>query len=153
LDIHKIIEKTLSHLNLQIEKRGGSIHKNLIASNNHIVSDDVHLTNIIYNLLDNANKYSPDKPEIRIDTEDHHQGLLIRISDKGMGMKKEAIDKIFDRFYRIPTGNIHDIKGFGLGLTYVKTILLALGGQIKVKSTPGKGSTFEIILPINNGQN
>jgi two-component system phosphate regulon sensor histidine kinase PhoR len=153
LDIHQIIEKTLSHLNLQIEKRGGSIHKNLIASNNHIISDDVHLTNIIYNLLDNANKYSPEKPEIRIDTEDHHQGLLIRISDKGIGMTKEAIDKIFDRFYRIPTGNIHDIKGFGLGLTYVKTILLALGGQIKVKSTPGKGSTFEIILPINNGQN
>ena len=153
LDIHQIIEKTLSHFNLQIEKRGGIIHKNLIASNNIITSDDVHLTNIIYNLLDNANKYSPEKPEIRIDTEDHHQGLLIRISDKGIGMTKEAIDKIFDRFYRVPTGNIHDIKGFGLGLTYVKTIILALGGQIKVKSAPGKGSTFEIILPINNGQN
>jgi two-component system phosphate regulon sensor histidine kinase PhoR len=153
LDIHQIIEKTLSHFNLQIEKRGGSVNKNLIASNNKIVSDDVHLTNILYNLLDNANKYSPEKPEIRIDTEDHHQGLLIRISDKGVGMSKEAIDKIFDRFYRVPTGNIHDIKGFGLGLTYVKTILLALGGQIKVKSTPGKGSTFEIILPISNGQN
>jgi len=153
LDIHQIVDKALSHVNLQIEKRGGSIHKNLIASNNIIISDDVHLTNIIYNLLDNANKYSPDMPEIRIDTEDHHQGLLIRISDKGIGMTKEAIDKIFDRFYRIPTGNIHDIKGFGLGLTYVKTILLALGGQIKVKSTPGKGSSFEIILPLNNGQN
>ena len=153
LDIHQIVDKALSHVNIQIEKRGGSIHKNLIASNNIIISDDVHLTNIIYNLLDNANKYSPDKPEIEIDTEDHHQGLLIRISDKGIGMTKEAIDKIFDRFYRIPTGNIHDIKGFGLGLTYVKTILLALGGHIKVKSTPGKGSSFEIILPLNNGQN
>ena len=153
LDIHQIIEKTLSHLNLQIERRGGTIHKNLIASNHIIVSDDVHLTNIVYNLLDNANKYSPEKPEISIDTEDHHLGLLIRISDKGIGMTKEAIDKIFDRFYRVPTGNIHDIKGFGLGLTYVKTIILALGGQIKVKSAPGKGSTFEIILPINNGQN
>lgn len=153
LDIHQIIDKALSHINLQIEKRGGSIQKNLIASNNIIISDDVHLTNIIYNLLDNANKYSTDKPQIGIDTEDHHQGLLIRISDKGIGMTKEAIDKIFDRFYRVPTGNIHDTKGFGLGLTYVKTILLALGGQIKVKSTPGKGSTFEIILPLNNGQN
>ncbi len=148
LDIHQIIDKALSHINLQIEKRGGSIQKNLIASNNIIISDDVHLTNIIYNLLDNANKYSTDKPQIGIDTEDHHQGLLIRISDKGIGMTKEAIDKIFDRFYRVPTGNIHDTKGFGLGLTYVKTILLALGGQIKVKSTPGKGSTFEIILPL-----
>jgi two-component system phosphate regulon sensor histidine kinase PhoR len=153
LDIHQIIDKALSHINLQVEKRGGSIQKNLIASNSTILSDDVHLTNIIYNLLDNANKYSPDKPEIRIDTEDHHQGILIRISDKGIGMTKEAIDKIFDKFYRIPTGNLHDVKGFGLGLTYVKMILLALGGQIKVKSTPGKGSTFEIILPLNNGQN
>jgi two-component system phosphate regulon sensor histidine kinase PhoR len=153
LDIHKIIEKALSHINLQIEKRGGIIEKNLIASNSKIISDDVHLTNIIYNLLDNANKYSPETPEIRIDTEDHHLGILIRITDKGIGMTKEALDKIFDRFYRIPTGNLHDVKGFGLGLTYVKTILLALGGQIKVKSSPGKGSSFEIILPLDNGQN
>jgi two-component system phosphate regulon sensor histidine kinase PhoR len=153
LDIHQIIEKALSHINLQIEKRGGIIQKNLIASNNIIISDDVHLTNIIYNLLDNANKYSPEQPEIRIDTEDHHQGILIRISDKGIGMTKEAVDKIFDKFYRVPTGNLHDVKGFGLGLTYVKTILMVLGGRIKVKSTPGKGSTFEIILPLENGQN
>jgi two-component system phosphate regulon sensor histidine kinase PhoR len=153
LDVHQIIDKALSHINLQVEKRGGAIHKNLIASNNHIISDEVHLSNIIYNLLDNANKYSQEKPDIRIDTEDHHQGLLIRISDKGVGMTKEAIEKIFDKFYRVPTGNIHDIKGFGLGLTYVKTILLVLGGQIKVKSTPGKGSSFEIVLPLNNGQN
>lgn len=153
LDIHQIIEKALSHINLQIEKRGGIIQKNLIASNNIIISDDVHLTNIIYNLLDNANKYSPEQPEIRIDTEDHHQGILIRISDKGIGMTKEAVDKIFDKFYRVPTGNLHDVKGFGLGLTYVKAILMVLGGRIKVKSTPGKGSTFEIILPLENGQN
>lgn len=153
LDIHHIIEKALGHVSLQVEKKGGMIHKNLIASNHSIVSDEVHLSNIIYNLLDNAIKYSQERPEIRIDTEDHHQGLLIRISDKGIGMTKEAIGKIFDKFYRVPTGNIHDVKGFGLGLTYVKTILLALGGQIKVKSTPGKGSSFEIVLPINHGQN
>jgi len=153
IDIHEIIDKALSHINLQVEKRGGCIQKNLIASNHLIVSDNVHLTNVIYNLLDNANKYSPESPDIRIDTEDHHLGILIRITDKGVGMSKASIEKIFDRFYRIPTGNLHDVKGFGLGLTYVKTILLALGGQIKVKSTPGKGSTFEIILPIHNGQN
>jgi len=153
LDVHQIIEKALSHINLTVEKRGGSINKNLIASNNIIISDEVHLTNIIYNLLDNANKYSYDKPEIRIDTEDHHLGLLIRITDNGIGMTKETIGKIFDKFYRVSTGNIHDIKGFGLGLTYVKTILMALGGQIKVKSVPTKGSSFEIILPLNHGQN
>jgi two-component system phosphate regulon sensor histidine kinase PhoR len=153
LDVHQIIDKALSHINLQIEKRGGVINTNLIASNHKIVSDEVHLTNIVYNLLDNANKYSYDKPEIRIDTEDHHLGLLIRITDKGIGMNKEVIGKIFDKFYRVPTGNIHDVKGFGLGLTYVKNILMALGGQIKVKSIPSKGSSFEIILPLNNGQN
>ena len=153
LDVHQIIDKALSHINLQVEKRGGVINTNLIASNHIIVSDEVHLTNIIYNLLDNANKYSYDKPEIRIDTEDHHLGLLIRITDKGIGMNKEAIGKIFDKFYRVPTGNIHDVKGFGLGLTYVKNILMPLGGQIKVKSIPSKGSSFEIILPLNNGQN
>lgn len=151
IDVHRIIDKALSHVSLQVERRGGKIHKNLLASNNLIVSDEVHLTNIIYNLLDNANKYSPETPDIRIDTEDHHQGLLIRITDKGIGMTREAVDKIFDKFYRVPTGNIHDVKGFGLGLTYVKTILLAMGGQIKVKSYPGRGSTFEIILPIQNG--
>ena len=153
LDVPLIIEKALGHISLQVDRKGGTIQKNLIATNHRIVSDDVHLSNIIYNLLDNANKYSRENPEIRIDTEDHHQGLLIRISDKGIGMTKEAIGKIFDKFYRVPTGNIHDVKGFGLGLTYVKTILLALGGQIKVKSIPGKGSSFEIVLPVNHGQN
>lgn len=151
LDIHEIIDKVISNLKFQIQKNGGEIEKRLIASNNRIISDEVHLTNIIYNLLDNANKYSKDIAEINIETEDHHQGLLIRISDKGIGMSKEAIEKIFDKFYRVPTGNIHDIKGFGLGLAYVKTMLVALGGHIKVKSIISKGSTFEIILPLKYG--
>jgi len=151
LDIHEIIDKVISNLKFQIQKNGGEIEKRLIASNNRIISDEVHLTNIIYNLLDNANKYSKDIAEITIETEDHHQGLLIRISDKGIGMSREAIEKIFDKFYRVPTGNIHDIKGFGLGLAYVKTMLVALNGQIKVKSVLSKGSTFEIILPLKYG--
>lgn len=153
LDVHQIIDKAIEHINLQVKKRGGKIEKHLHADNNRIISDEVHLTNIIYNLLDNANKYSRENPEIDIYTEDHHQGLLIRISDKGIGMSKEVLNKIFERFYRVPTGNLHDVKGFGLGLAYVRTILMALGGQINVKSTPGSGSTFDIILPLKNEQN
>jgi two-component system phosphate regulon sensor histidine kinase PhoR len=154
IDVHAVIDKAIDHINLQVEKKGGKIEKRLIADNHLIRTDEVHLTNIIYNLLDNANKYSSRDPLIQIETEDHHQGILIRIRDKGIGISKEVLNRIFEKFYRVPTGNLHDVKGFGLGLAYVKTMLLALGGQIKVNSTPGVGSTFEIIMPIStHGQN
>jgi len=154
IDVHEVIEKAISHVNLQVEKKGGAIEKRLIADNHKIITDEIHLTNIIYNLLDNANKYSKDKPLIQVETEDHHQGILIRIKDTGIGMSKEVLNKIFEKFYRVPTGNLHDVKGFGLGLAYVKTMLIALGGHIKVQSTPEVGSTFEIILPLSpHGQN
>ena len=109
----------------------------------------MHLTNIIYNLLDNANKYSREKPDITIKTKNKNGGISVEISDKGIGMSKDVVNKIFERFYREPTGNLHDVKGFGLGLTYVKTMLDALGGSIGVKSDTAKGSTFEIYLPQN----
>jgi two-component system phosphate regulon sensor histidine kinase PhoR len=154
IDVHEVIDKAISHINLQVEKKGGKIEKRLIADNHQIVTDELHLTNIIYNLLDNANKYSKEQPLIDVETEDHHQGILIRIKDTGIGMSKEVLNKIFEKFYRVPTGNLHDVKGFGLGLAYVKTMLIALGGHIKVQSTPGVGSTFEIILPLSpHGQN
>jgi two-component system phosphate regulon sensor histidine kinase PhoR len=108
----------------------------------------VHLTNIIFNLLDNANKYSPEKPQISIQTEETPEGIAIRVSDKGIGMTKESIKNIFEKFYRVPTGNLHDVKGFGLGLSYVKKIVEEHKGKIRVQSKLGEGSTFEIILPI-----
>jgi two-component system phosphate regulon sensor histidine kinase PhoR len=154
INVHEVIEKAISHINLQVQKRGGRIEKRLIADNFRIITDEIHLTNIIYNLLDNANKYSHDEPQINVETEDHHQGILVRIRDRGIGMTREELNKIFEKFYRVPTGNLHDVKGFGLGLAYVKTMLNALGGQVKVQSTPGIGSTFEIILPLSpHGQN
>lgn len=154
IDVHEVIDKAISHINLQVEKKSGKIEKRLIADNHQIITDEIHLTNIIYNLLDNANKYSNEKPQIDVETEDHHQGILIRIKDQGIGMSKEVLNKIFEKFYRVPTGNLHDVKGFGLGLAYVKTMLITLGGHIKVQSTPGVGSTFEIILPLSpHGQN
>ena len=147
LDVHEVIDRALENVNLQIEKREGVINKKLSASSKEVVSDEVHLTNIIYNLLDNANKYSRDKPEITISTKNQNGGIVVEISDKGIGMSREVMNRIFEKFYREPTGNLHDVKGFGLGLTYVKTMLDALGGSIGVKSDIAKGSTFEIYLP------
>ena len=150
-NLHQIIEKALVNINIMVEKRGGSISSQLLASKPIIEADKVHLTNIIYNLLDNANKYSPDAPKINIRTENISTGVILKISDQGIGMSKEASQKIFDKFYRVSTGNVHDVKGFGLGLSYVKNIIDMHHGSINVKSEPGKGSTFKIILPFNHG--
>ncbi|NJN26461.1 MAG: HAMP domain-containing histidine kinase [Cyclobacteriaceae bacterium] len=149
LDMHEVIDRALANINIQIEKRNGKIDKRLQAGNNEVLADEVHLTNIIYNLLDNASKYSPEKPEITIATHNYNGGIIVRISDKGIGMSREVMSRIFEKFYREPTGNRHDVKGFGLGLTYVKTMLDALGGTISVKSEIARGSTFEIYLPQN----
>ena len=149
LDVHEVIDRALGNINIQIEKRQGVIKKQLLADTKEVIADEVHLTNIIYNLLDNANKYSPEKPEISITTKNYNGGIIVQISDKGIGMSKEVLNRIFEKFYREPTGNLHDVKGFGLGLTYVKTMLDALGGTIGVKSDIAKGSTFEIYLPQN----
>lgn len=149
LDVHEVIDRALENINIQMEKRNGVIKKQLAASSKEVIADEVHLTNIIYNLLDNANKYSREKPEITISTKNKNDGIVVQISDKGIGMSKEVMNRIFEKFYREPTGNLHDVKGFGLGLTYVKTILDALGGSIGVKSDIAKGSTFEIYLPQN----
>ncbi len=149
LDVHQVIDKALDNINIQIEKRDGVIKKQLLAAQKEVVADEVHLTNIIYNLLDNANKYSREKPEITIATKNKNGGIVVKIVDRGIGMSKEVSNRIFEKFYREPTGNLHDVKGFGLGLTYVKTMLDALGGSIDVKSDLAKGSTFEIYLPQN----
>lgn len=152
LDLHKIIDNAIQNINLQVEKRGGDIKKVLDADRKDVMADELHLTNIIYNLLDNANKYSKDKPDITISTENTDRGIKVKVRDKGIGMSKEVMNKIFDKFYRVPTGNLHDVKGFGLGLAYVKTMLEALGGSIDVSSSMHKGSEFEIYLP-QNGKN
>lgn len=150
-DVHEIIESALSNIKLSIEKKGGSLTSQLNAKRSLIEADKVHLTNIIYNLADNANKYSQENPEIHIRTENISTGIIIRISDKGIGMSKEALEKIFDKFFRVSTGNRHDVKGFGLGLSYVKDIVEMHKGEVSVKSELGKGSTFKIYLPYHHG--
>ena len=113
-----------------------------------IIGDELHLSNVIFNLIDNSIKYSNHDILIRIKTRSEDKKVTLTLSDNGMGMGKEQLSKIFDQFYRIPTGNIHDVKGFGLGLSYVQDIVKRLGGTIKVKSEIDKGTEFEITLPL-----
>ena len=149
VDMHQLIQKAAQNIALQVSQRDGQLLMNLDATVHELYGDRVHLTNIIYNLLDNANKYSPEEPDINLSTFNEGDKFVIRVSDKGQGINKADLPHIFTRFYRVSTGDLHDVKGFGLGLSYVKDIVEAHGGTISVQSTPGKGSTFEVSLPMN----
>jgi two-component system, OmpR family, phosphate regulon sensor histidine kinase PhoR len=147
VNLSEILEKAKQHIALQVEKREGEIRADINLSDPYVEGDPFHLANVINNLLDNANKYSPGKPDITLSAHEEQNRIAISIQDKGMGMNKEAQRKIFDKFYRVPTGNVHDVKGFGLGLAYVKTMVEAHHGQVLVDSEPDKGSIFTIYLP------
>lgn len=151
LDAHQIISKVANNLALQVQEKNGSIDLKLAATDSVIEADEVHFSNIIFNLLDNAMKYSTEAPRIFVETLKHGNGMFtIKIIDNGIGMDKETQTRIFEKFYRAHTGNIHNVKGFGLGLSYVKAIVDAHDGKIKVESIPGKGSTFTITLPATH---
>ena len=150
VDLHEIIENVVKSFYLQVENQNGKIEKNLNADYSKVKIDEVHFTNVIYNLLDNAIKYSNGKPEIKVETRNINHSLLIAVEDNGMGIKKKDQKKIFDQFYRVPTGNLHDVKGFGLGLNYVKRMVEEHNGSIKLHSEYKKGSRFEIFIPYNN---
>lgn len=152
VNIHEIIERVLNNIGVQIEKKQGKITLDFEAENEIIEADEMHLTNIIYNLVDNASKYSPQKPNITVATRSDEDGVYFSVSDIGLGMKNEEISRIFDQFYRVPTGNLHDVKGFGLGLSYVKKMVEAHGGTIGVESQIGQGSRFEVFLPNKNNR-
>jgi len=149
VDVHDLISTAAEHMNLKVLKRNGILRTELKANSTTLNADATHLSNIIHNMLDNAEKYSADNVDITIGTENIKSGILISVSDNGIGMTKDQLKNIFEKFYRAHTGNIHDVKGFGLGLSYVKAIVDAHGGTINVKSELGKGSTFSIYLPQN----
>ncbi len=151
IDIHVIANKVCDNLQLQISNRKGTLERSLLAEKCIIFADEVHITNIIANLLDNALKYSKDKPKIKLSTYNRNDGLVIEVKDNGIGISKENIKRIFEQFYRVPTGNVHNVKGFGLGLSYVKKIVEAHGGQIWADSELGSGSTFSIYIPFKSG--
>ncbi len=148
INLNDLIMKAADHTSLKIEKRQGTLDTQLSAQNPMIEGDQNHISNIIHNLLDNAEKYSPENPKIIISTKNEKDGVSITVTDKGIGMTKEAIKHIFDKFYRVHTGNRHDVKGFGLGLSYVKALVTAHRGNISVKSEPGKGSSFTVYFPF-----
>ncbi len=148
INIHEVIEQVLTNLAVQIESKSGIVHLELNAKQPEMYADEVHLTNIIFNLLDNAIKYSPENLAINISTETNDNMLTIRISDKGIGMTNDQLARIFEKFYRVPTGNVHDVKGFGLGLSYVKKMVELHGGQVAVQSKPGVGTTFEVFFEV-----
>jgi signal transduction histidine kinase len=152
LDVHSIIENVVKSFYIQVEQKDGNIQKSLNADNHVAKVDEVHFTNIIFNLLDNAVKYSNEAPEINIETKNSSGNLVIGIQDNGVGIRKKDQNKIFDQFYRVPTGNRHDVKGFGLGLNYVKRMVEQHGGNISLESEYKKGTRFEIIIPLNNQQ-
>jgi two-component system phosphate regulon sensor histidine kinase PhoR len=148
VDIHELIRNITDNIRLQTESRNGQLIVNLEASQTHVLADESHMTNVLISILDNAIKYSPVNPEIRVSTTNSRSSIVISISDNGIGMNSDTQKKIFDKFFRVTSGNIHSIKGFGLGLSYAKAIVLAHKGEIKVNSEVDKGSRFEIILPV-----
>ncbi len=152
-DLHQVINQVAENISIQVKTKSGNIFKSLNAEKSILKADLVHITNLIYNLLDNANKYTPSTPEIIIETKNQKEGILLLVSDNGIGIKRENLTKIFDKFYRVPTGNIHNVKGFGLGLNYVKAIVEKHGGEINVTSDFGKGTSFKIYLPFNHNEN
>lgn len=147
-DMHELLDEVKENFEFNQMETGGLIDLQLNAEQFEINVDPVHLSNVVYNLMDNAVKYSDDNPEIKLSTHSDKRWFTLEVSDNGIGIKRDDQKMIFDKFFRVPTGNRHDVKGFGLGLYYVKLIIEEHGGQILVKSTVGKGTTFTVRLPI-----
>ena len=149
VDVHQVIERVLKSMRMHMEKRKVKIDLQLKAGRHELEADTVHLTNVVFNLVDNALKYTPESPEIKIETREQNGQFVLAVSDNGIGISRDQQKKIFEKLYRVPTGNIHNVKGFGLGLSYVKVIVEMHHGQIKLESEPEVGSTFSVYLPYN----
>jgi signal transduction histidine kinase len=147
LDVNELANMVVRNMLIQIKNKNGQIIKNLDAVNSFAEVDEVHFTNVIFNLIDNAIKYSDGRPDITVSTADTPDGLSISIQDRGVGISKADQKRIFDQFYRVSTGNIHNVKGFGLGLAYVKNVVKAHNGTIELESEPGQGTRFTVFLP------
>lgn len=149
-DIHEVITDVVSKIGIQVQIKDGSIITDFKADPSDILADKVHITNLINNLLDNANKYTPQKPRIKVSTTNVNTGIMISIEDNGIGISNKNQKKIFDKLYRVPMGNLHDFKGFGLGLSYVKAIVEFHKGSISLESELKKGTKFDVFLPYKS---
>lgn len=148
IHVHEMIEQVMDNFKLQLNEKNAHFQLLLNAKNDKLSGDEVHFSNLISNLVDNAIKYSADSLMIKISTHSTRNYLVIRIEDNGIGMSKESTKRIFEKFYRAHTGNLHNVKGFGLGMSYVKTVIDAHKGRIKVESTLAKGTAFTIEVPV-----
>lgn len=150
IDLHTLIRNASLPAQVNTEARGGSLKLELNANEHQVFGDEMHLINVIANLLDNAIKYSPDPPEICIATSSNAEYIEVSVADKGIGIPENALPHIFEKFYRVPKGNLHDVKGFGIGLYYVYLIIEGHNGKISAKSQPGGGSIFTFNLPLQH---
>ncbi len=148
LPANELVTKALGNYDLVLKERNGSVKIALNATTDTILADEQHFTNMINNLIDNAIKYAKEIPELTITTSNTAKTVLIKVEDKGIGMSRESVKRIYEKFFRAHTGNLHNVKGFGLGMSYVKTIIDAHKGKIKVESTIGKGTAFTVEMPI-----
>jgi len=148
-DMHDVIQNAINKVLLQVKQRDGNTTLQLDATEHNIFGDGNHLLNVVINLLDNAIKYSTEPPQIKVNTSNENGQFVLKVSDNGIGMSKETLKQIFITFYRAQTGNVHDVKGFGLGLSYVKAIIESHGGTITAESEINHGSTFTITLPLS----
>jgi two-component system, OmpR family, phosphate regulon sensor histidine kinase PhoR len=147
MNIHDAIKQAIGNIEIQVKKRNGEIRTSLLATQCMVEGDSLHLLNVIYNLIDNAIKYADGRPVVEISTSSDARGISISFKDNGIGISRENQKKVFDKLYRVPTGNVHNVKGFGLGLSYVKRVVDMHGGRIDLSSELKKGSTFTIHLP------
>ena len=152
LDLHALVRDVMRSSDIIVSRRNGHIELDLQAEIHRVQGDRIHLTNLLYNLVDNAVKYTEKEPRIRIATRNDDKGVTVSVTDNGIGIPAAEHRKIFERLYRVPTGNIHNAKGFGLGLSYVRTVVERHGGRIKVESAPGRGSTFHIFIPFEHAR-
>ncbi|MEN8225114.1 MAG: HAMP domain-containing sensor histidine kinase [Bacteroidota bacterium] len=150
INVHEIISGMVGNHSIFATQQGGTITTDLKAVEYFVMADKTHLSNIIANLLDNALKYTHETPKIKINTLNKQNKIMIYISDNGVGISNEHQKQVFNKLYRVPTGNIHDVKGFGLGLYYVKTMIEAYGGEVGITSAPGDGTTINITLPTKH---
>lgn len=147
LNVHDLIREVVKNVAIQVRKHGGKVELELEAEEPLVHADRVHLSNVVFNLVDNAIKYADGDLVLLISSAQTTDGVELRFKDNGIGIAKEHLGKVFDRLYRVPTGNVHDVKGFGLGLSYVKTVIDRHQGSIRVESETGKGSNFIMVLP------
>jgi two-component system phosphate regulon sensor histidine kinase PhoR len=150
--MHALIRDAAENTALQVEAKGGTVTCRLEASSFTVNADPVHMANIIHNILDNANKYSPEAPAITVLTRNTGDSLVIEIGDRGIGIGKEEREKVFEKYYRVRTGNVHDVKGFGLGLSYVRLMVEAQGGEVSISGDLGTGTTLHLAFPVLRGE-